>query len=183
MAWSQRPWARRDRILRGGGGVMRYHILSRWRLLAHCAVCGPAARAGSKQRGGMFCAWAGRFTIGRRFTTCPTFGTCYSGITVPSSEVAADTGQAEQLYSALVEKVRSVRPNEDLSALDNAYHVAVEAHKGQTRISGEPYVIHPLHVTHILADMQMDLVCLETGLLHDTIEDTKLKLEDIKRDF
>jgi guanosine-3',5'-bis(diphosphate) 3'-pyrophosphohydrolase len=102
---------------------------------------------------------------------------------VPSSEVAADTGQAEQLYSALVEKVRSVRPNEDLTTLEKAYHVAVEAHKGQTRISGEPYVIHPLHVTHILADMQMDLVCLETGLLHDTIEDTKLKLEDIKRDF
>jgi guanosine-3',5'-bis(diphosphate) 3'-pyrophosphohydrolase len=102
---------------------------------------------------------------------------------VPSSEVAADTGQVEQLYSALVEKVRSLRPNEDLAQLEKAYRVAVEAHKGQTRISGEPYVVHPLHVTHILADMQMDLVCLETGLLHDTVEDTRLKLEDIERDF
>jgi GTP diphosphokinase / guanosine-3',5'-bis(diphosphate) 3'-diphosphatase len=102
---------------------------------------------------------------------------------VPSSEVAADTGQVEQLYSTLMEKVRNLRPNEDLAPLEKAYRVAVEAHKGQTRISGEPYVVHPLHVTHILADMQMDLVCLETGLLHDTVEDTRLKLEDIERDF
>ena len=102
---------------------------------------------------------------------------------MPSSEVAADTGQVEQLYSTLVEKVRNLRPTEDLAQLEKAYRVAVEAHKGQTRISGEPYVIHPLHVTHILADMQMDLVCLETGLLHDTVEDTRLKLEDIERDF
>jgi guanosine-3',5'-bis(diphosphate) 3'-pyrophosphohydrolase len=102
---------------------------------------------------------------------------------VPSSEVAADTGQVEQLYSALMEKVHNLRPNEDLAALEKAYRVAVEAHKGQTRISGEPYVLHPLQVTHILADMQMDVVCLETGLLHDTVEDTRVKLEDIKRDF
>ena len=102
---------------------------------------------------------------------------------MPSSEVAADTGQVEQLYSTLMEKVRNLRPNEDLAPLEKAYRVAVEAHKGQTRISGEPYVVHPLHVTHILADMQMDLVCLETGLLHDTVEDTRLKLEDIERDF
>jgi GTP pyrophosphokinase len=102
---------------------------------------------------------------------------------VPSSEVAVDTGQVEQLYSSLMEKVHNLRPNEDLAPLEKAYRVAVEAHKGQTRISGEPYVLHPLHVTHILADMQMDVVCLETGLLHDTVEDTRVKLEDIKRDF
>jgi guanosine-3',5'-bis(diphosphate) 3'-pyrophosphohydrolase len=102
---------------------------------------------------------------------------------VPSSEVAVDTGQVEQLYSALMEKVHNLRPNEDLAPLEKAYRVAVEAHKGQTRTSGEPYVLHPLQVTHILADMQMDVVCLITGLLHDTVEDTRVKLEDIKRDF
>ena len=99
------------------------------------------------------------------------------------TDVAAPTGQIEQLYSELAQKVRALRPNEDLSSLDKAYRTAVEAHKGQTRISGEPYVTHPLAVTNILADMQMDLVCLETGLLHDTLEDTTLKLEDIKREF
>ena len=99
------------------------------------------------------------------------------------TDVAAPTGQIEQFYSELAQKVRALRPNEDLSSLDKAYRIAVEAHKGQTRISGEPYVTHPLAVTNILADMQMDLVCLETGLLHDTLEDTTLKLEDIKREF
>ena len=51
------------------------------------------------------------------------------------------------------------------------------------RESGEPYMIHPLHVTLILADMQMDMVCLITGLLHDTVEDTSLSLEQIKKEF
>ena len=109
---------------------------------------------------------------------------------MPPVEVAAaespDPGyadQVEKLYSELVQKVRTLRPNEDLSSLDKAFHVAAEAHKNQSRASGEPYLLHPLHVAHILADMQMDLVCLETGLLHDTIEDTGVKLEDIKREF
>jgi len=102
---------------------------------------------------------------------------------VPSTDVAVATGQVEQLYSELVQKVHALRPNEDLSALEKAYRVAAEAHKSQIRESGEPYLIHPLQVTHILADMQMDLVCLETGLLHDTIEDTGVKLEDIRKEF
>jgi len=102
---------------------------------------------------------------------------------VPSTEVAAAAGQVEQLYSELVQKVRALRPTEELGSLEKAYHMATEAHKGQTRTSGEPYMMHPLQVTHILADMQMDLVCLETGLLHDTVEDTSVKLEDIKKEF
>jgi guanosine-3',5'-bis(diphosphate) 3'-pyrophosphohydrolase len=102
---------------------------------------------------------------------------------VPSTEVAAGAGQVEQLYSELVQKVHASRPNEDLSALEKAYRLASGAHKGQVRDSGEPYLVHPLHVTHILADMQMDLVCLETGLLHDIVEDTPVKLEDIRKEF
>ena len=53
--------------------------------------------------------------------------------------------------------------------LEKAFHRAADAHKNQVRESGEPYMIHPLHVTMILADMQMDMVCLITGLLHDTV--------------
>ncbi|MBZ5609055.1 MAG: bifunctional (p)ppGpp synthetase/guanosine-3',5'-bis(diphosphate) 3'-pyrophosphohydrolase [Acidobacteriia bacterium] len=61
--------------------------------------------------------------------------------------------------------------------------MALEAHKDQLRDSGEPYIVHPLNVALILADMQMDLVCLETGLLHDTVEDTRISLDQIRKEF
>jgi GTP pyrophosphokinase len=90
---------------------------------------------------------------------------------------------AEQLYSQLEQSVRALRPTEDLSQLEKAYRMALEAHKDQARDSGEPYIVHPLNVALILADMQMDLVCIETGLLHDTVEDTKLTLDRIRKEF
>jgi len=90
---------------------------------------------------------------------------------------------SEQLYAELEQKVRALRPNEDLAPLEKAYRLAAEAHKDQIRDSGEPYINHPLHVALILADMQLDLVCLETGLLHDTVEDTKLSLDTIRKEF
>ena len=92
-------------------------------------------------------------------------------------------GLVEQLYAELEQKIRALRPKDDLSQLEKAYRMAAEAHKGQLRQSGEPYMIHPLHVTLILADMQMDMVVLITGLLHDTVEDTSLSLEQIKKEF
>src|SRR4029077_18281269 len=72
---------------------------------------------------------------------------------------------------------------DDVAPLEKAYRIASDAHKGQLRDSGEPYMVHPLQVTHILADMQMDLVCLETGLLHDTVEDTSVSVEEIRKNF
>jgi guanosine-3',5'-bis(diphosphate) 3'-pyrophosphohydrolase len=92
-------------------------------------------------------------------------------------------GLVEQLYAELEQKIRALRPKDDLSQLEKAYRMAAEAHKNQLRQSGEPYMIHPLHVTLILADMQMDMVALITGLLHDTVEDTSLSLEQIKKEF
>ncbi|HTC35573.1 MAG TPA: bifunctional (p)ppGpp synthetase/guanosine-3',5'-bis(diphosphate) 3'-pyrophosphohydrolase [Bryobacteraceae bacterium] len=92
-------------------------------------------------------------------------------------------GIVEQLYAELEQKIRALRPKDDLSQLEKAYRMAAEAHKDQLRQSGEPYMIHPLHVTLILADMQMDMVCLITGLLHDTVEDTSVSLEQIKKEF
>jgi len=89
----------------------------------------------------------------------------------------------EQLYAELEQKVRALRPKEDLTQLEKAYRMAADAHKNQLRESGEPYMIHPLHVTLILAEMQMDPVCLITGLLHDTVEDTSLSLETIRKEF
>lgn len=100
---------------------------------------------------------------------------------MPTSVLAPP--QVEDAYRTLEEKVRAGRPREDLAPLERAYRFAAEAHKAQLRKSGEPYILHPLAVAHILADMQMDLVCIETGLLHDTIEDTKATLEQVREAF
>jgi GTP diphosphokinase / guanosine-3',5'-bis(diphosphate) 3'-diphosphatase len=94
-----------------------------------------------------------------------------------------DPPEIEESYHSLEEKVRALRPKEDLSVLDRAYRYASEHHKHQKRKSGGPYILHPLAVAHILADMQMDLVTLETGLLHDVLEDTTAKLDEIKENF
>ena len=100
-----------------------------------------------------------------------------------STDVVGPTSLVEQLYSELEQKVRVLRPKDDFTLLEKAYRVASDAHKDQKRVSGEPYMVHPLNVTLILADMQMDLVCLETGLLHDTVEDTRVGLDQIRKDF
>jgi GTP pyrophosphokinase len=100
-----------------------------------------------------------------------------------STDVVPAPGLVDQLYAELEQKIHALRPKEDLTLLEKAFHRAADAHKNQMRVSGEPYMIHPLHVTMILADMQMDMVCLMTGLLHDTVEDTSLGLEQIKKEF
>ncbi len=100
-----------------------------------------------------------------------------------STDVVPAPGLVDQLYAELEQKILALRPKEDLTLLEKAFHRAADAHKDQLRDSGEPYMIHPLHVTMILADMQMDMVCLNTGLLHDTVEDTSLSLEQIKKEF
>jgi GTP diphosphokinase / guanosine-3',5'-bis(diphosphate) 3'-diphosphatase len=100
-----------------------------------------------------------------------------------STDVVPAPGLVDQLYAELEQKILALRPKEDLTLLEKAFHRAADAHKDQMRESGDPYMIHPLHVAMILADMQMDMVCLITGLLHDTVEDTSLSLEQIKKEF
>jgi len=92
-------------------------------------------------------------------------------------------GAVDKLYRELEARVRELRPREDLPALERAYRFASERHGRQTRDSGEPYVVHPLKVAMILAEMNMDLICLQTALLHDVLEDTDATLEDIRRSF
>ncbi|MEO7142345.1 MAG: HD domain-containing protein, partial [Bryobacteraceae bacterium] len=89
----------------------------------------------------------------------------------------------EQLYKELEGKVLRGRPGEDLTRLEKAFRFAADRHKDQKRVSGLPYMVHPLLVTGILADMQMDMTCLETGLLHDVVEDTTATLEEVRRTF
>jgi GTP pyrophosphokinase len=89
----------------------------------------------------------------------------------------------EQLYSELESRFRTARPNEDFEPLRQAYLFAAEHHQGQVRDSGEPFLAHPLQVALILADMNLDMVCLQTGLLHDVVEDTPVRLEDVQKRF
>ena len=89
----------------------------------------------------------------------------------------------EQLYAELVAKIREYRPKDDLTPLEKAFRFALKYHQGQSRSSGEPYMMHPLMVAHILADMRMDVVAMETGLLHDVVEDTSVTVEQVRKEF
>jgi len=80
-------------------------------------------------------------------------------------------------------KIHEYRPKEDLAALEKAFRFARQWHEGQMRSSGEPYMMHPLKVSHILADMRMDQVAMETGLLHDVVEDTSVTLDQVRKEF
>ena len=83
-----------------------------------------------------------------------------------------------------LEKSFSVnRPKEDVTKLRTAFEFARDQHAGQARKSGESFILHPLAVATILADMHMDLVCVETALLHDVVEDTGITIEEIRKRF
>src|SRR5215211_4111781 len=75
-------------------------------------------------------------------------------------------------FEDLLDKVRGYSPDADLELLRKAYVFSALEHKGQIRHSGEPYLVHPLEVADILADMKLDAVCIAAGLLHDVVEDT-----------
>src|SRR5215212_1993496 len=83
----------------------------------------------------------------------------------------------------IVEKVGQNHPQADLDLLRRAYFFSALHHKGQTRASGEPYLVHPLEVANILADMRLDEVSVATGLLHDVVEDTLVEPEVIRDSF
>ena len=89
----------------------------------------------------------------------------------------------EELYDDLISRVRLYHPSDDISLIEKAYKVAGEAHKGQVRKSGEPYIVHPLHVANILADLEMDKETIAAGLLHDVAEDTDWTIADLEREF
>src|SRR5579875_1123439 len=100
---------------------------------------------------------------------------------MPASVIEAP--EVEELYRSLEAKVRALRPNEDIAALERAYRFAAEHHQHQMRRSGEPYIVHPLAVAHILLDMKMDSVCIQAGLLHDVLEDTGATREEVEQAF
>ena len=83
----------------------------------------------------------------------------------------------------IVQKVANTHPQADLDLLRRAYLFSAREHKGQKRASGESYLVHPLEVADILADMKLDEVSVATGLLHDVVEDTLVDLETIREYF
>jgi GTP pyrophosphokinase len=83
----------------------------------------------------------------------------------------------------LVDRVRGYHPTAQLDAIQKAYEFSAAVHKGQRRLSGEPYLTHPLQVAGIIADMRLDVPSVATGLLHDTVEDTLATLEQIEATF
>ncbi len=89
----------------------------------------------------------------------------------------------EELYLDLISRVRKYHPSDDITLIEKAYEVAGTAHAGQVRKSGEPYIIHPLYVAIILADLEMDKETVTAGLLHDVVEDTEWTFEDVKEEF
>jgi GTP diphosphokinase / guanosine-3',5'-bis(diphosphate) 3'-diphosphatase len=86
-------------------------------------------------------------------------------------------------FEDLLGKVQSYRPGDDLSLLSKAYEFCAAEHKAQKRLSGEPYVSHPLEVANVLADMKLDVVCLVGGMLHDVVEDTTITIERLRQEF
>ena len=94
-----------------------------------------------------------------------------------------DYQDPEQLYQVLIDRVRKYHPSADISMIEKAYKLASEAHQGQVRKSGEPYIIHPLWVGIILADLEMDKETIVAGMMHDAVEDTDMTLDDVSREF
>ncbi len=94
-----------------------------------------------------------------------------------------DFTSPEALYHELIEAVNRYHPSDDISMIEKAYRVASEAHKDQKRKSGEPYIIHPLCVAIILADLEMDKETLVAGILHDIVEDTVMTREQLREEF
>jgi len=86
-------------------------------------------------------------------------------------------------FRELMKRMQENRPQDDLSLIKKAYDYSLKVHEGQTRASGQPYLIHPLEVALVLAEMKMDPVAVAAGLLHDSVEDTSVTIVDIRKEF
>ncbi|MCR4720384.1 MAG: bifunctional (p)ppGpp synthetase/guanosine-3',5'-bis(diphosphate) 3'-pyrophosphohydrolase [Lachnospiraceae bacterium] len=105
------------------------------------------------------------------------------GEMVFNTDIPEDFTEPDKLYDILINKIRKYHPSTDLSIIEKAYEVAREAHKDQKRKSGEPYIIHPLCVAIILAELELDMESIAAGLLHDVIEDTAIDEKELEKVF
>src|ERR1700722_10826184 len=101
----------------------------------------------------------------------------------PQLNPKKDTRSIEERFEALLRHAQANRPNEDISLIRKAWEFCVSHHKGQTRASGEPYIVHPLEVTEVLVEMKLDATAVAAALLHDAVEDTPATNEEIGEKF
>lgn len=101
----------------------------------------------------------------------------------PPAQLHPDAEALRTRFDHLLETVHRNRPNDDLDLIRRAWEFCVQQHSGQRRASGEPYIIHPLEVCQILADLKMDSTAIAAGLLHDAVEDTDVTSIEIARRF
>jgi guanosine-3',5'-bis(diphosphate) 3'-pyrophosphohydrolase len=105
---------------------------------------------------------------------------------VPARKVLSrptDDGSIDERIEALLKQAQANRPNEDISLIRKAWEFCVSHHKGQTRASGEPYIVHPLEVAEVLVEMKLDATAVAAALLHDAVEDTPATSEEIGDKF
>ena len=100
----------------------------------------------------------------------------------PEPDPTSDSSIAAR-FDKLLATVHQNRPNDDLDLIRRAWQFCIQQHTGQFRASGEPYIIHPLEVCQILADMKMDSTAIAAGLLHDAVEDTDVTSPEIAKRF
>ncbi len=115
-----------------------------------------------------------------------TLETAYNGLEIVDGHAVMspeDYQDPRVLYERLITRVRKYHPSADISMIEKAYHLAYHAHEGQYRKSGEAYIIHPLWVGIILADLELDKETIVAGILHDVVEDTVFSDEEIKEMF
>ncbi len=98
-------------------------------------------------------------------------------------EAPASFTSPQELYADLIRSIRRYHPSDDISMIEKAYRIADQAHAEQKRKSGEPYIIHPLCVAIILADLEMDKETIAAAILHDVVEDTVMTLDELKGEF
>ena len=100
-----------------------------------------------------------------------------------TSDIPKDFTEPEVLYEKLKQMIKKYHPSGDISMIEKAYKIAYDAHEGQLRKSGEPYIIHPLCVCIILAELELDKETIVAGMLHDVVEDTVMTSEEIVEEF
>ena len=100
-----------------------------------------------------------------------------------SIDRADQNAQPDEIFEVLVQKIKKYHPSTDISLIKRAYDLANDAHKDQVRKSGHPYIVHPLSVAVILADLELDKESIAAGILHDVVEDTFVSIQKIKEEF
>jgi GTP diphosphokinase / guanosine-3',5'-bis(diphosphate) 3'-diphosphatase len=106
-----------------------------------------------------------------------------STLEISAEEKRVSQGPIGKRFEELLATVRANRPSEDLAPIRKAWEFCVHYHEGQLRASGEPYIIHPLQVAEVLAEMKLDATAIAAGLLHDAVEDTPVTSEEIATAF